>query len=811
MTDSYTWTQKGHTYRGVVRIPYYLPDGSEHTQARIRTNLAARHGSAWEGKGPLIPYGLHWLTEASDAGYCWIVEGESDVWTLRSCHLPALGIPGATHANALQKGMLDGIARVYIMNEPGQAGECFPVRVVKRLRDTGYAGECLSVSLHTLFQAKDPNELLKHLWREGRMSEFSAHMQAAREAAHRIEESWESESDAQRLLSELEQIIKAALATRETSTLYALGDRLACIGKTDQARLKSLIRDDAKRCPGFSWRDFNALLKDAQAQQVCKEAEARMSLSGKPHILLGRQLNEETLDCLDALHKANLRGTPRLFVRNGKLCQIVKDEHNCASIDILDEDTMIAYLAEEADFVRSNQQQHTHTSLYPTPRLAKQIFKKWKQWKFPPLVGLTDIPILRPDGTILDKAGYDQATGLYYEPASELHIPPLPLHPTRQDALRARDNAFDFLSQFPYAGQADRANACALFLSSVLSEFFDLSPMAYIDAATLGSGKSLLAQSFSLIVQGHRMANIRMLRSNEKELRKQLTAKLSMGCRVLILDTIHFPLHSGILEEFLTDTVWTDRLCMTNTKMLEFDKKRVVTLVTGNHLVIKGALSRRCFRIRLDAGVSHPWERAITYRHDLPLPDVARHRGDILAALLTMARAWYLAGQPLAQSNDKADFGQWKRVMGGILQFLDITGFLGNEQALYDDAAPEEASWELFLQTWRATTENAITVKELVERLQADPTFCDMLPEPLARHYHGKNGPNVRGIGYALSTYRDMPFGQSNSRLIKGARDTVKKQDRWKVVTGSTSRTPTNEPFQTTYGKDWTRGNSPNE
>jgi hypothetical protein len=86
-----------------------------------------------------------------------------------------------------------------------------------------------------------------------------------------------------------------------------------------------------------------------------------------------------------------------------------------------------------------------------------------------------------------------------------------------------------------------------------------------------------------------------------------------------------------------------------------------------------------------------------------------------------------------------------------------------------------------------------------------------MLPEPLARHYHGKNGPNVRGIGYALSTYRDMPFGQSNSRLIKGARDTVKKQDRWKVVTGSTSRTPTNEPFQTTYGKDWTRGNSPNE
>jgi hypothetical protein len=782
--DNYTWVDsKKKKHPGVIRIVYRLPDGTASTRAHIRTHVTAKHGSFWEGEGALLPYGLWKLSEAQKAGYCWLVEGESDCWTLWSRMLPALGIPGASNEKVLQPGMLDTIARIYIVNEPDQAGQAFPARIVQRLREIGYTGQCFSVSLHTLYQAKDPNDVLKQLWRDGCMSEFAERMQTARDAAQLIDEVAHAEPDAQTARIQLEEAIKRATAEQNAPALYDLVDQIAAFPLHEQVLLKSLVH--AARFPAFSLRDFNALLKEAQAKHARQMLAERVHISGKPQILPGR----ETLDCLDVLHKANVRGTPRIFIRGGKLCQIVKDEFKRASIALINEDALIAFLAEEADFIRYNEETGRVSNQYPTPRLAKQVLQKWRHWKFPPLVGLIDIPILRPDGTILDKPGYDMATGLYYEPAPGLHIPAIPAQPTRLDALRARNYAFDFISQFPYADQADRANAYALFLSSVLSEFFDLYPMALIDAAKLGSGKGFLAQSFSLIVQGNRSANIRLLRNDEEEFNKKLTTKLSSGGRVITLDNIDFPLHSGTLEQYLADAVWSDRLFGTNNTLLQFDKKRVITLATGNNIVIKGDLSRRCFRIRLDSGVSHPWERDILYRHDPLLPDVERHRGEILAALLTIARAWYLAGQPLAKNNDKADFGQWKRVMGGILQFLDIPGFLENERAFYADTAPEENVWEIFLHTWQDITEKALTVGELLALLQENTDFCKTLPESLARQYNGKNGPNARGFGNVLGKSRDTPYGKDNIKLVKAESDKHRKQARWRV-TSSPSTTP---------------------
>ncbi|HEY1350281.1 MAG TPA: CHC2 zinc finger domain-containing protein, partial [Ktedonobacteraceae bacterium] len=668
VTDGYTWVDKnGRKHAGIIRIPYYQTDGTEHSQARIRLNLIAKEGSRWEGKGPLIPYGLWKLSEAQKADYCWLVEGESDCWTLWSRNLPALGIPGAGNGNTLQPGMLDGIARIYIVQEPGQAGEHFPARIVKRLRETGYAGECYCVSLQTLFQAKDPNDLLKKLWRESRMGEFADHMQTARESAQLMETS--AEPDAKTLLAGVEQAVGDALLAQNASALYALVDRLACVGKADQAHLKSQVRQQAKRIAGFSQRDFNALLKDAQAHQVRKEAEERVRISGRPQIVLGRQLRDELTDSLDALHKANAR-LPRLFRRDRKLVRITSDEKCHPYIEPITIDALAVHLAEIADIVSYNREKGTYSSQHPPLDLIRAILASPEKWRFPALAGLTEIPIMRSDGSVLDTPGYDEATQLYYQPDPGLHIPSIPAHPTQQDVQRAHDFAFSFFAQFSYASQADRANAYGLVLALVMMEIARPALATLLTAATRGEGKGLFTDALAMLTTGS-WAHTTTLPRDDAELKKELLGRLVDGETLISFDNIDGTVASRELDSFLTATNWGGRLLGSNTNVAA-EKSRVLTLLNGNNVMIGGDLSRRLLPIRLASGYSHPWERPIVYRYRPLLEHVAHHRGDIIAALLTMVRAWHLAGRPLAAIRDESCFGPWKRAIGGMLCWLGI-------------------------------------------------------------------------------------------------------------------------------------------
>ena len=57
------------------------------------------------------------------------------------------------------------------------------------------------------------------------------------------------------------------------------------------------------------------------------------------------------------------------------------------------------------------------------------------QWQFHKVVGTITVPTLRPDGTILDRSGYDPATQLWYAADSSFTMPAISDRPTREDAL----------------------------------------------------------------------------------------------------------------------------------------------------------------------------------------------------------------------------------------------------------------------------------------------------------------------------------------------------------------------------------------
>lgn len=104
-------------YKGApaVRIPY-PGTGGEVITARFRVAMSG-HRFEWKSGAHPMLYGLGRLDEIRRAGWCLIVEGESDCHTLWHDGLPALGVPGKSTWRDVWKQYVDGLA-VYVWQEP---------------------------------------------------------------------------------------------------------------------------------------------------------------------------------------------------------------------------------------------------------------------------------------------------------------------------------------------------------------------------------------------------------------------------------------------------------------------------------------------------------------------------------------------------------------------------------------------------------------------------------------------------------------------------------------------------------------------
>ena len=88
-------------------------------------------------------------------------------------------------------------------------------------------------------------------------------------------------------------------------------------------------------------------------------------------------------------------------------------------------------LSQVARFFREEKQ---GVKIVSPPKEIAQVLLARHTWQLPALRGLTEVPVLRPDGTVLTKLGYDKASQLLYTPAKGLRVPPIPETPTRQGA-----------------------------------------------------------------------------------------------------------------------------------------------------------------------------------------------------------------------------------------------------------------------------------------------------------------------------------------------------------------------------------------
>jgi len=376
-----------------------------------------------------------------------------------------------------------------------------------------------------------------------------------------------------------------------------------------------------------------------------------------------------------------------------------------------------------------------------------------------PLTGVIGAPVLRPDGTLLTKPGYDEASGLFL--ANRVHLPEIPQRPPADWVAAARDLLFRcVLGDFCWCGPADKANFTAMLVTQVIRRLLRGAPVPFfpVTATDQASGKTLLAA-----ICGALFGQAKIIwTDDEEELRKQLTTVMRSQEGVITFDNLPegTVIRSGVLAKLLTDRTWGDRLLGGNV-LAKFANDRL-WCATGNNIRLGGDMRSRSVLTGLDARMPHPERRTGFAIGDLEswIEDPANQR-EMLTALLVLVADWAAAGCPQADVLPMRQFSTWARMAGGFLarhqdaSWLNAGAFLANAGEL-ESADDDDADWAQFLARWAAIWGPGVLVtSEQVLATGWDQRWGGTFPT-------GKGGAalSVRSLGRRLAGARGRYHGE---------------------------------------------------
>jgi hypothetical protein len=380
---------------------------------------------------------------------------------------------------------------------------------------------------------------------------------------------------------------------------------------------------------------------------------------------------------------------------------------------------------------------------------------EWREIRH--LEAVVDYPVLRPDGSILSKPGYDCSTGLLFEPAGS--IPSLLDRPGKPEALAARDRLLDVVGDFPFEAAAHRAAWLAGLLTPLARfAFTGPSPLFLVDSNVRGAGKGLLLDTISRIVTGQRFT-IASYTHDEDELRKRITSLVLAGDRLVLFDNLDGRFGNAVLDAALTGTAWKDRILGVN-RMAEAPLY-MTWYATGNNVVVAADTARRICHIRLESPEEWPEERSDFRRPNL-LAWVGEHRAELLAAALTVLRAYVVAGLPDQQMPAWGSFEGWSQLVRGAVVWVELPDPAETRLLLQDRADVVAEGMGVLLAAWEQLDpeRRGLTGAEVIHRVFKAP------PDPLPDYYADLRDsieamlgrPDARGLGYKLRQFRRRVF-----------------------------------------------------
>jgi hypothetical protein len=458
---------------------------------------------------------------------------------------------------------------------------------------------------------------------------------------------------------------------------------------------------------------------------------------------------------MNALVQSN--NPPYIFVRAGLLSRIIINEKKESTVEIINEKILRGMLDRCANWIKQSKNGNSLPDKPPIDVVNDLL--SLRNWNLPPLNDITGTPIISKTGEIVASPGYESSTRLYYSPEKEFILPSVPETPTKENIAEAVGVLNDVICDFPFDDPASHTNAIATIITPIIRPLIDgITPMALFDKPQPGTGASKLADVVSIIATGRTFMMSPL--KDDDEWRKTITTLLLNSTPVITFDNLEQKLRSPSLAKLLTSDIWRDRI-LGKSEPVALDN-RTVWMATGNNMRLNSDIARRCYKIRLDAKMSRPWQRT-GFKHPKLLPWVHSERPRIIAAVLTIARAWIQAGKPIYDI-PTLDYEAWEQTVGSILEFSGIKDFLGNLNSVYEDNDEDSSQWETFIETWHEQLkEDFYTAAELDRLIKNNQTLSDTLPSEISDGRDEKGF--TRKIGNALSKKNGVRF--SNNLLIE--------------------------------------------
>jgi hypothetical protein len=332
-------------------------------------------------------------------------------------------------------------------------------------------------------------------------------------------------------------------------------------------------------------------------------------------------------------------------------------------------------------------------SLVP-PKLVSALLADEDLWQRLPLVKTyARRAVYDEDFTLCGPGWHPEQSILVHGPdITPAGLPPAGLAPAEPPAVAQSPAAasihrlpsclWRLLQDFCWAEAADLENALGLLLTGLLANHFvsDPKPIGLIDGNQQEIGKTLLAQVFGQVLDGHEPERIPLTRDDELE--KKVGAKLRESrSGIFFFDNIKAKIDSAFLEASALSPLLSVRLLGHSQNINR--PNTYLWLITSNLTSGSSDTITRGVPVRLRYE-GNPVERTF---HENPLAYAAGHRLDLLGELAGMVERWKQAGRPLAQDADAWPAGRpapqhrckrWVEVIGGILAVNGFTNFLSN-------------------------------------------------------------------------------------------------------------------------------------
>ena len=485
---------------------------------------------------------------------------------------------------------------------------------------------------------------------------------------------------------------------------------------------------------------------------------------------------------------------PDLYQRTGELVRVIQYAPTPGGADskgrpvlaegqpvitALTRSTLQERLSGAADWQRFDARAKDWVSTHP-PGWSVQAVQDRGRWEgVPTLRGIADYPLVRPDGSMATKPGYDPGTGFYL--GNLPHGLRVPAKPTRDDARAASDRLLELVCDFPLVDDTDRASWLALLLTPLARAITNgPTPLFIASANVRGTGKTLIFSVPGWILTGRDLPAQRYGRDDE-EIEKVLVSVARLGLPVMLFDNVKTTIGGASLDKWLTSTSPTGRI-LGKSEVVLFDWTTVLA-ATSNNAAVSGDTDRRSIYCKQETEHERPEERS-GFRIPRLREHVLEHRGELLSGALCILRAYIQAGSPEQEGRPKGSFEAWARTVRDPLLWL---GLPDCERPPDDPARPVDSDREilgpLLAGLWEAFGGQEVSVAEILETAWPssgrDPYSTEVqLREALSMIAWKGDRPTRRALGKRLQTFRGRWLSDMSleSRLDKHA-----GAQRWRV------------------------------